>query len=156
MRCFVLWMANVHEVPYPGWQSASDGPLKHCSSKPARKAQPGAKPNPKKGARSVSTLTAAQLERKRASDREAQRVIRQRTRNYIALLEQSVVNPTAKSDPDETLRRALRRNQELERENAILRSRLNDAVKVMAESGGTYHSFPNCVVTLVREFVPMC
>src|ERR1700733_2929750 len=44
------------------------------------------------GTRSVATLTAAQLERKRANDREAQRAIRQRTRDYIDQLEKQVAD----------------------------------------------------------------
>lgn len=39
------------------------------------------------GTRSVSTLTPAQLSRKRANDREAQRAIRQRTKEHIEKLE---------------------------------------------------------------------
>ncbi|KAI7702697.1 hypothetical protein KC353_g14569 [Hortaea werneckii] len=42
------------------------------------------------GTRSVSTLSAAQLERKRANDREAQRAIRQRTKDHIESLEKEI------------------------------------------------------------------
>ncbi|KAH7303044.1 hypothetical protein B0I35DRAFT_402967 [Stachybotrys elegans] len=44
----------------------------------------------RKGTRSVSSLSPAQLERKRANDREAQRAIRQRTRVHIEKLEADV------------------------------------------------------------------
>jgi hypothetical protein len=40
--------------------------------------------------KSVSTLSDTQLERKRANDREAQRIIRQRTREHIENLERQV------------------------------------------------------------------
>ncbi|KAF7713721.1 BZIP transcription factor [Penicillium ucsense] len=43
------------------------------------------------GSRKVSSLSAEQLERKRAMDREAQRSIRQRTKEHIEQLEQQVV-----------------------------------------------------------------
>src|SRR3954462_1857366 len=47
-------------------------------------------PDPRVGTRSVNTLSDAQLERKRANDREAQRIIRQRTREHIEHLERQV------------------------------------------------------------------
>ena len=49
------------------------------------------------GARSVNTLTAAQLERKRANDRESQRTIRQRTKDHIEALEKQVMELDAKT-----------------------------------------------------------
>lgn len=42
--------------------------------------------------RSVSSLSAKQLERKRANDREAQRLIRQRTKDRIEWLETQIVD----------------------------------------------------------------
>ncbi|KAL9115939.1 MAG: hypothetical protein Q9227_000307 [Pyrenula ochraceoflavens] len=46
--------------------------------------------------RSVNTMSAAQLERKRANDREAQRTIRQRTKEHIESLEKQVTELTAR------------------------------------------------------------
>ncbi|KAJ5725287.1 uncharacterized protein N7483_006644 [Penicillium malachiteum] len=48
------------------------------------------KRDPRPGARRVSSLSAEQLERKRANDREAQRTIRQRTKEHIEQLESQV------------------------------------------------------------------
>jgi regulator of replication initiation timing len=79
-------------------------------------------------------LTAAQLERKRANDREAQRAIRQRTKDHIDSLERRIQELTATNDTSARLMQALQRNEELEQENAILRSRLNHAAAAMAES----------------------
>jgi len=111
------------------------------------KAQPGAKRRPSRaGTRSVSTLTAAQLERKRANDREAQRAIRQRTKEHIENLERRVAELSATSDTGAKLMQALKRNEELEQENAILRSRLNHAVASMSENGGTYLFVPRVSV----------
>ena len=47
----------------------------------------GKKRTSRAGTRSVSSLSAAQLERKRANDRDAQRAIRQRTKDHIDSLE---------------------------------------------------------------------
>jgi len=111
------------------------------------KAQPGAKRRPSRaGTRSVSTLTAAQLERKRANDREAQRAIRQRTKEHIENLERRVAELSAVNETGAKLMQALKRNEELEQENAILRSRLNHAVASMSENGGTYLLAPKVSV----------
>jgi regulator of replication initiation timing len=105
--------------------SNSDSKPKACG--------PGAKRRPSRaGTRSVSTLTAAQLERKRANDREAQRAIRQRTKDHIDALERQIQELTATNDTSARLMQALQRNEELEQENAILRSRLNHAEAAMA------------------------
>ncbi|KAF2435449.1 hypothetical protein EJ08DRAFT_656450 [Tothia fuscella] len=97
---------------------------------------PGAKRRPSRaGTRSVSTLTSAQLERKRANDREAQRAIRQRTKDHIDQLERRIAELSATNDTSAKLMQALQRNEELEQENALLRSRLNHAVAAMSEGG---------------------
>jgi DNA repair exonuclease SbcCD ATPase subunit len=102
----------------------------------AKQSTPGAKRRPSRaGTRSVSTLTAAQLERKRANDREAQRAIRQRTKDHIENLERQIAELSATNDTSAKLMQALQRNEELEQENALLRSRLNHAVAAMSESG---------------------
>jgi hypothetical protein len=97
---------------------------------------PGAKRRPSRaGTRSVSTLTAAQLERKRANDREAQRAIRQRTKDHIDQLERRIAELSATNDTSAKLMHALQRNEELEQENALLRSRLTHAVAAMSDGG---------------------
>jgi regulator of replication initiation timing len=144
---------NHYSAPYvmadPGLPSSSTGliPTLQTAASPGNlssgsesRAQPGAKRRPSRaGTRSVSTLTAAQLERKRANDREAQRAIRQRTKDHIASLERRIAELTATNDTGAKLMQALQRNEELEQENSILRNRLNHAVAAMSESGGTYH-----------------
>jgi hypothetical protein len=105
-------------------------------SQSSKQSTPGAKRRPSRaGTRSVSTLTAAQLERKRANDREAQRAIRQRTKDHIETLERRISELSATNDTSAKLMQALQRNEELEQENAILRSRLNHAVAAMSENG---------------------
>ena len=127
-------------APIPHLRKAASHDTFSSASESRTKSQPGAKRRPSRaGTRSVSTLTAAQLERKRANDREAQRAIRQRTKEHIEYLERRVAELSATNETSAKLMQALKRNEELEQENAILRSRLNHAVVSMSENGGTYH-----------------
>lgn len=115
-------------------------------SQSSKQSTPGAKRRPSRaGTRSVSTLTAAQLERKRANDREAQRAIRQRTKDHIETLEHRIAELSATSDTSAKLMQALQRNEELEQENAILRGRLNHAVAALSENG----TYSLCCTTLL-------
>jgi hypothetical protein len=109
--------------PYEGHSSGSE-----------QKQTPGSKKQPSRaGTRSVTTLTAAQLERKRANDREAQRAIRQRTKDYIDALERQVRDLIAQLDNGSSSRMVelMRRNEELEQENAVLRARHGHAVSAL-------------------------
>jgi len=111
--------------PYEG--HSSDG-------SESRKQTPGSKKRPSRaGTRSVTTLTAAQLERKRANDREAQRAIRQRTKDHIDTLERQVRDLNAQLDSSSSSRMMdlMRRNEELEQENAVLRARLGHTVSTL-------------------------
>lgn len=79
------------------------------------------------GTRSVTTLSAAQLERKRANDREAQRAIRQRTKDHIDSLERNINDLRAANDASEKMVAVThQRNRELEDENAYLRGKLGE------------------------------
>ncbi|KAJ9247367.1 hypothetical protein DTO207G8_8147 [Paecilomyces variotii] len=82
------------------------------------------------GSRKVTSLTAEQLERKRANDREAQRTIRQRTKDHIEHLERRVADLSAK---EEQFDNVLRRNAVLEAEITHLRHQL-----AMSGSGTLY------------------
>ena len=73
------------------------------------------------GARKVTSLTAEQLDRKRANDREAQRTIRQRTKEHIESLEHEVVELRAKT---ERFDQVLRHNAALDEEVRRLRHQL--------------------------------
>lgn len=68
------------------------------------------------GTRSVSTLTPAQLARKRANDREAQRAIRARTKEHIENLERELEDLRSASSRDDTVQDLLRKNRALEEE----------------------------------------
>ncbi|EGU86127.1 hypothetical protein FOPG_18067 [Fusarium oxysporum f. sp. conglutinans race 2 54008] len=74
-----------------------------------------AKPK-QKGTRRVSTLTPAQLARKRTNDREAQRAIRTRTKAHIKRLERELAEFKSNQDRDQTIQELLRRNKAIEKE----------------------------------------
>lgn len=82
---------------------------------PSSSAEP-ARTTKRKGSRSVSKLTPSQLARKRASDREAQRVIRARTKENIGRLERELDELKSKKSRDQTVQELLRRNKALEDE----------------------------------------
>lgn len=129
-------MATMRKSPsYEGHSSGSERKMSASS---------GVKKRPSRaGTRSVTTLTAAQLERKRANDREAQRAIRQRTKDHIETLERQVRELTTQleSNGSSKMMDLMRRNDELEQENAVLRARLSHAVQAlgMPENSGTSH-----------------
>jgi hypothetical protein len=77
----------------------------------------GLSPNMRLGTRSVSSLTPAQLARKRANDREAQRAIRARTKEHIERLEREL---------DEVKRS----REELFRQNEALRNEVRELATI--------------------------
>lgn len=81
----------------------------------------GRKRESRAGTRKVTSLTPEQLERKRANDREAQRTIRQRTKEHIERLERQVAELRANGEQFDNI---LRRNAALEAEIAHLRHQL--------------------------------
>ncbi|PLB37452.1 bZIP transcription factor [Aspergillus candidus] len=84
------------------------------------------------GTRKVTSLSAEQLERKRANDREAQRTIRQRTKEHIEDLEHQVRELRIKGEQFDDM---VRRNALLETENRTLRHQL-----AMTNSGPGYQN----------------
>lgn len=91
------------------------------SREPGSQGSSGKKRDSRAGMRKVTSLTAEQLERKRANDREAQRTIRARTKEHIENLEQQVAELSAKG---QQVDRVLERNAALEAEIAHLRQQL--------------------------------
>ncbi|RDW75910.1 hypothetical protein BP5796_06731 [Coleophoma crateriformis] len=88
-----------------------------------------AEPRPKGargGKRSVTHLSKAQLARKRANDREAQRNIRARTKEHIENLERKVKELEAQghSARDSSVERVIERNRQLECEIAKLKAQV--------------------------------
>ncbi|KAI9048041.1 hypothetical protein LZ554_007839 [Drepanopeziza brunnea f. sp. 'monogermtubi'] len=73
--------------------------------------------------RGVANLTPDQLAKKRANDREAQRAIRERTKNQIESLEQKIRELTSQQ-PYQELQNILRQKELVEAENAEIKKRL--------------------------------
>ncbi|KAK8194314.1 hypothetical protein M8818_007503 [Zalaria obscura] len=122
------WSTMNQEAPSSSKQQFEQTASKGYVSSESERAQPAgsAKKRPSRaGTRSVNTLSAAQLERKRANDREAQRAIRQRTKDHIETLERRITELSVSQDAHEKVLAATQqRNRELEEENAYLKGRL--------------------------------
>ncbi|RYP76816.1 hypothetical protein DL771_001552 [Monosporascus sp. 5C6A] len=74
-------------------------------------------------ARGVANLTPEQLAKKRANDREAQRAIRERTKNQIESLEKRIRELTSQR-PYQELQAVIRAKEAVEAENADIKNRL--------------------------------
>ncbi|KAK3110393.1 hypothetical protein LTR53_015361 [Teratosphaeriaceae sp. CCFEE 6253] len=84
------------------------------------------------GSRGVANLTPDQLAKKRANDREAQRAIRERTRNTIANLEQRI-RELESQQPFQELQRAITERDTAQRECEELRHRLATVAHVVGK-----------------------
>ncbi|KAI1781054.1 hypothetical protein F4818DRAFT_436245 [Hypoxylon cercidicola] len=73
--------------------------------------------------RGVANLTPEQLAKKRANDREAQRAIRERTKNQIENLERQIRELTSQQ-PYQELQAVIRAKEAVEAENAEIKNRL--------------------------------
>jgi hypothetical protein len=80
--------------------------------------------------RGVANLTPDQLAKKRANDREAQRAIRERTKNQIGNLEKKIRELTAQQ-PYQELQHVLRQKEAAEAECADIRNRLASVVSLL-------------------------
>ncbi|KAF5021941.1 hypothetical protein F66182_6011 [Fusarium sp. NRRL 66182] len=82
------------------------------------------------GSRGVANLTPEQLAKKRANDREAQRAIRERTKNQIEALERRIQELT-NQQPYQELQSVLRAKEAVEQENADIKRRLAGIVAML-------------------------
>ncbi len=82
------------------------------------------------GSRGVTSLTPEQLTKKRANDREAQRAIRERTKNQIETLERRVQELTSQQ-PYQELQAVIRQKEAVQIENDEIRRRLSSALAVL-------------------------
>jgi hypothetical protein len=80
--------------------------------------------------RGVATLTPEQLAKKRANDREAQRAIRERTKNQIEGLEKKIRELTSQQ-PYQELQHALREKDAIAAENADIKKRLASVLSLI-------------------------
>ena len=69
-------------------------------------------------------MSAEQLARKRAKDREGQRLFRQRTKDYISDLEQQIRSLSGNRDSDKLLAEEQLKNKQLREEVGLLRQQL--------------------------------
>jgi thiamine pyrophosphate-dependent acetolactate synthase large subunit-like protein len=81
-------------------------------------------------ARGVANLTPDQLAKKRANDREAQRAIRERTKNQIENLERKIRDLTSQQ-PDQELQQVLRQKELVEAENSDIKKRLASVLSLI-------------------------
>ncbi|KJZ77759.1 hypothetical protein HIM_02936 [Hirsutella minnesotensis 3608] len=86
--------------------------------------------------RGVASLTPEQLAKKRANDREAQRAIRERTKNQIETLERRVAELTGLG-PYRELQAAVHAKEAIERENADIKRQLAAVVDILRPIIGT-------------------
>lgn len=80
--------------------------------------------------RGVANLTPDQLAKKRANDREAQRAIRERTKNQIETLERRIRDLTSQQ-PYQELQNVLRQKDAVEAENADIKKRLSSVLSLI-------------------------
>ncbi|KAF1834707.1 hypothetical protein BDW02DRAFT_549847 [Decorospora gaudefroyi] len=92
--------------------------------------QPNKKRRTGANARGVANLTPEQLARKRANDREAQRAIRERTKNQIDRLNQRI-RELESQQPYNDLQVVLREKETLHAENADIRKRLESVLAIL-------------------------
>jgi hypothetical protein len=89
--------------------------------------------------RGVANLTPEQLARKRANDREAQRAIRERTKNQIDRLNQRI-HDLESQQPYHDLQLVLLEKEAVQAENADIRKRLESVLSliqpILQPSGG--------------------
>ncbi|KAK2594865.1 hypothetical protein QQS21_007415 [Conoideocrella luteorostrata] len=80
--------------------------------------------------RGVANLTPEQLAKKRANDREAQRAIRERTKNQIETLERRILELTNQK-PYQELQAVIRAKEAVEKENADIKRQLASVMNIL-------------------------
>lgn len=80
--------------------------------------------------RGVANLTPEQLAKKRANDREAQRSIRQRTKNQIESYERKIRELTSQQ-PYQELQHVMRQKEMVEAENLDIKKRLAQVISLI-------------------------
>ncbi|KAK4946951.1 hypothetical protein LTR10_014093 [Elasticomyces elasticus] len=85
---------------------------------------------PSSGSRGVASLTQEQLAKKRANDREAQRAIRERTKQQIETLERRIQELTSQQ-PYQELQAVIRQKDAIQAENDEIRRRLASIMSII-------------------------
>ncbi|KAF7868296.1 hypothetical protein EAF04_004828 [Stromatinia cepivora] len=89
------------------------------------------------GPRGVANLTPEQLAKKRANDREAQRSIRQRTKNQIEGYERKIRELTSQQ-PYQELQNVIKQKEMVEQENLDIKKRLSQIIALITPILGTH------------------
>ena len=89
------------------------------------------------GSRGVANLTPDQLAKKRANDREAQRAIRERTKNQIDSLERTI-RELRSQQPYQELQRVIRQKEAVEAENSEIKRRLASVLSIIQPLIGSH------------------
>lgn len=92
--------------------------------------------------RGVANLTPEQLAKKRANDREAQRAIRERTKNQIETLERKIRELTSQQ-PYQELQHVLRQKELVEAENVDIKKRLASVLSLIQPVMGQHGEHMN-------------
>ncbi|KAK8919944.1 hypothetical protein VCV18_008775 [Metarhizium anisopliae] len=102
-----------------------------CDEKAAGDGEAGVKKKKTgSGSRGVANLTPEQLAKKRANDREAQRAIRERTKNQIETLEKRIRDLTNQK-PYQELQAVVGAKQAVEQENADIKRQLANIISIL-------------------------
>ncbi|KAG9236931.1 BZIP transcription factor [Amylocarpus encephaloides] len=108
---------------------------------------------PSSSSRGVANLTPDQLAKKRANDREAQRAIRERTKNQIEGLERKLTELASKQ-PYQELQLALRQKELVEAENADIKKRLASVLLLIEPILGRIGQEPLTYTPPAPAYVP--
>lgn len=117
----------------PGADASQDGDALTADHDTRDDSQPPASKRRRTGgtsSRGVANLTPEQLARKRANDREAQRAIRERTKNQIDRLNQRI-RDLESQQPYHDLQVVLREKEAIQAENTDIRKRLESVVSII-------------------------
>ena len=114
-------MASAAEADTPEATPRDEG---SGDGQPAKKRRTGA------NSRGVANLTPEQLARKRANDREAQRAIRERTKNQIDALNQRI-RDLESQQPYNDLQVVLREKEAIQAENADIKKCLESVLSII-------------------------
>lgn len=126
---------GVHEKRDFSEEATSTSPTDPAASDSSKKRRTTGTSN-----RGVANLTAEQLAKKRANDREAQRAIRERTKNQIEGLERKIRELTSQQ-PYQELQYALRQKELVEAENADIKKRLASVLSLIQPILGQHRQY---------------
>ncbi len=110
--------------------NTSLSPVGNSHALPSSPIQAGRKRKAPSGSRGVASLTPDQLAKKRANDREAQRAIRERTKQQIESLERRIEELTSQQ-PYQELQAVIKQKDAIQAENDEIRRRLASVMSII-------------------------